>query len=168
MEANFYKRRMVGKVKTTGKTSKLHNPSYQLEPQRRFSHRHSSTSAPPSSSSSSPPSSSSPVPLLWLTRRLPFSPALPAAFWLARSIAAAALFRCVSACFIMWSLRMKPLPHCSQAYGLEPLCRHMWRRRSVLWLNCFGHCSHLNGFSPPCLARCSSYDWLHGKRLPHR
>uniref|UniRef100_A0A182TNE0 Uncharacterized protein n=1 Tax=Anopheles melas TaxID=34690 RepID=A0A182TNE0_9DIPT len=94
-----------------------------------------------------------------------FGPSWPAA---AAAAAAAAFFRCVSACFIMWSFRMKPLPHCSQAYGFEPLCRHMCRRRSVLWLNCFGHCSHLNGFSPPCFARCSSYDWLQGKRLPHR
>ena len=64
-------------------------------------------------------------------------------------------FLCVSACLTIRSSRIKPLPQTSQAKGFSPVCRHICRRRSVLWLNCLGHTSHLYGLSPACLARCS-------------
>lgn len=76
-------------------------------------------------------------------------------------------FLCVSMCFTIWSLRMNPLPHWTQVNGLLPECRHICRRKSVLWLKAFGHCSHLNGFSPECFATCSSCVAPHGNRLPH-
>ena len=67
----------------------------------------------------------------------------------------AAFFLCVSACFTILSSLMNPFPHTSQLNGFSPVWRHMWRRRSVLWLNCFGQTSHLYGLSPACLAKCS-------------
>lgn len=67
----------------------------------------------------------------------------------------AAFFLCVSACFTILSSRINPFPQTSQVKGFSPVWRHMWRLRSVLWLNCFGQTSHLYGLSPACFARCS-------------
>lgn len=61
----------------------------------------------------------------------------------AATLTACGFFVCVSQCLSMWSFLMKPLPHVSHAYGFCPVCRHMCLLRSVLWLNCFGHRSHL-------------------------
>jgi len=55
----------------------------------------------------------------------------------------AAFFLWVSACFTILSSRMNPFPQTSQVKGFSPVCRHMWRLKSVLWLNCFGQTSHL-------------------------
>jgi len=55
----------------------------------------------------------------------------------------AAFFLCVSACLTILSSLMNPFPQTSQVNGFSPVCRHMWRLKSVLWLNCFGQTSHL-------------------------
>ena len=55
----------------------------------------------------------------------------------------AAFFLWVSACFTILSSRMNPFPQTSQVNGFSPVCRHMWRLKSVLWLNCLGQTSHL-------------------------
>lgn len=54
-----------------------------------------------------------------------------------------AFFLCVSACLTILSSLMKPFPQTSQVKGFSPVCRHMWRLKSVLWLNCLGQTSHL-------------------------
>ena len=52
-------------------------------------------------------------------------------------------FLWVSECLTILSSRMKPLPQTSQAKGFSPVCKHICLLRSVLWLNCLGHTSHL-------------------------
>ena len=56
--------------------------------------------------------------------------------------------KCVSQCFNIWSFRIKPLPHVWHWNGFLPVCRHMCRRKSVLWLNCFGHLQKHHSQSP--------------------
>ena len=53
-----------------------------------------------------------------------------------------AFFLWVSACLTILSSLMKPFPQTSHVKGFSPVCRHMWRLKSVLWLNCFGQTSH--------------------------